>query len=59
MQKLYKISLSPFFRSQATYPGNGIGLYIAKKIVELLGGNINVISQPGKGSIFNMVFAQN
>ena len=34
------------------YGGTGIGLCIAKRIVEMLGGKIWVDSEPGKGSIF-------
>ena len=51
----------PFFRSPqaSVYPGNGMGLYIAKNIIELLGGSITVSSDIGKGTIFNMTFAQN
>jgi len=33
-------------------PGLGIGLFVAKKLVELLGGEIWVNSRPGKGNIF-------
>ncbi len=32
--------------------GHGIGLYLAKKIVDAAGGNIVVESKPGKGSTF-------
>ena len=50
----------PFFRSSGvnTCQGHGMGLYIAQKIIELLGGIINVQSQPGVGSVFNIVFKQ-
>lgn len=34
------------------YGGNGLGLSIAKGYVELLGGNIRVVSEYEKGSIF-------
>jgi signal transduction histidine kinase len=50
----------PFFRDahEHNYQGHGIGLYITRKIVDLLGGSISVLSQPGKGSTFNIVFKQ-
>jgi signal transduction histidine kinase len=36
--------------------GQGIGLYLAKKIVDASGGNITVGSSPGKGAKFNIYF---
>ncbi|UBM62046.1 response regulator [Candidatus Sulfidibacterium hydrothermale] len=34
------------------YRGTGIGLYLCKKIAEMLNGTISVTSEPGKGSEF-------
>jgi signal transduction histidine kinase len=51
----------PFYRSPEanSYQGHGMGLYISKKIIELLGGTISVQSEPNVGSEFNICFVQN
>ena len=36
--------------------GTGLGLVIAKKLVQLQGGRINVASQLGKGTTFSISF---
>ena len=41
---------------EAEYKGYGIGLFLVKKSVDLLGGQINVFSEEGKGSCFTVTF---
>jgi len=40
--------------STQNYPGVGLGLYIARRLLELLGGTISVDSTVGTGSVFRV-----
>jgi signal transduction histidine kinase len=41
------------------FKGLGLGLYYVKKIAEAHGGDVNVSSKPGKGSIFTVTIPNN
>lgn len=44
----------PFFRLHRETPGSGLGLTVARRLAELQGGRIVVVSEPGKGSRFSL-----
>lgn len=48
---------NPFYQVESSstraYQGTGLGLAIAKKIIELMGGELKIDSKPGKGSVFS------
>jgi len=50
----------PFSQEERGYTrkfeGNGLGLYIVKKYCDILGGEIKVESEKGKGSKFTVIF---
>lgn len=53
MKRLFQsfIQIEPTFTKQ--YGGTGLGLVISKRLVELMGGNIQAQSEIGKGSLFS------
>jgi signal transduction histidine kinase len=61
-EQLEKI-FSEFQQAEASvaviYGGTGLGLPISKQLVELMGGNISVSSEPGRGSEFQVLLPIN
>ncbi len=54
-RKFQRLSAQPTANESST----GLGLYIAKTIVEKLGGTIDLKSQPGKGALFTVIIPVN
>ncbi|TMJ90765.1 MAG: hypothetical protein E6G77_26435, partial [Alphaproteobacteria bacterium] len=36
------------------YGGTGLGLALSRKLARMMGGDVNVTSEPGKGSVFTV-----
>ncbi|MGN0195006.1 MAG: sensor histidine kinase [Candidatus Cryptobacteroides sp.] len=52
--KYHKLIFERFFKVDSFTSGCGLGLYIARTFVELMGGRISVGSRPGSGSVFKI-----
>ncbi|MDK2842845.1 MAG: hypothetical protein PWQ17_2351 [Anaerophaga sp.] len=53
---MYNLIFQPFYQldmgATRAFGGNGLGLTIASRIIEKMGSQIHVDSEPGKGSVF-------
>lgn len=48
--------MEPFFSTKEEGKGTGLGLWVTSRIVEKHGGSLDVVSEPGKGSVFTARF---
>ncbi|SPF43855.1 Signal transduction histidine kinase [Candidatus Desulfosporosinus infrequens] len=55
-RKLFQVFMQGDASTTRKYEGTGLGLAISKKIIELIGGTIEVVSQLDKGSQFIITF---
>ena len=55
--KYQELIFDRFFKVDSFTSGCGLGLYICKTFVELMGGEISVESKVGEGSVFRIKLA--
>jgi signal transduction histidine kinase len=42
------------FGTARRYSGTGLGLALSRKLARMMGGDVTVASEPGKGSVFTV-----
>lgn len=55
-EKTIEKIFDPFFTSNPSEEGTGLGMYIVHNLIEKIGGRIQVESELGKGSKFTLIF---
>jgi signal transduction histidine kinase len=55
MDKIFDI----YYRANINSKGNGLGLYVVKKLAGLLSGEVHVESKPKQGSVFTLILPFN
>ncbi len=56
--QLHEKIFTIFYRNSRDYEGTGIGLAIVYRAVQRMGGEVSVVSEPGKGSTFQLELAK-
>jgi signal transduction histidine kinase len=54
MGKLFQEFSQASSKTTSKYGGTGLGLVISRKFCQMMGGDITVASEPGKGSVFTV-----
>jgi signal transduction histidine kinase len=54
MEKLFQEFSQASSKTASKYGGTGLGLVISRKFCQMMGGDITVASEPGKGSVFTV-----
>jgi signal transduction histidine kinase len=54
MGKLFQEFSQASSKGASKYGGTGLGLVISRKFCQMMGGDITVASEPGKGSVFTV-----
>ena len=52
--KLFQDFTQPDSLTACRYGGTGLGLAISRKLARMMGGDVAVTSEPGKGSVFTV-----
>lgn len=55
LDKLFQPFMQADMGIDRRYEGSGLGLFISQKIIRMMGGEISVLSELGKGSIFTII----